>query len=174
MKSIRLLVPPMMEPVSLQDARLHLRVDGTSEDVAILSKVTASRQLVELYTRRALIAQTWRLSLDKSTLEIALPWVPLEQVTSVTLDGTVVPTSDYHVDLDGARVIPLRQWPAPRLPGGLKIDYVAGYGNLSSDVPSIFREAVLQTLGHLYANREAQELPVGVKQLLAGWRVLRV
>ena len=174
MRSLRLLATPTIEPISLQEAKLHLRVDGTSEDFAILNKVTASRQLVELYTRRALIAQTWRLSLDKSTLEIALPWVPLAQVISVVLDEAVVSASDYHVDLDGARVIPLRQWPSPLFPGGLKIDYIAGYGNLSSDVPSVFREATLQTLGHLYTNREAQELPIGVKQLLAGWRVLRV
>lgn len=174
MESVNLMLvsPPSLEPVSLAETKLHLRVDGTSEDTLIGAKISAARELVEGFLGRALLAQTWRLSLDRTPSVLTLPLPPLRQVISVTLDGVLIPAAEYQVDVHGGRIIPLRAWSSPRLPGGLVVEYVAGYGALMSDVPSGLREVILQTVGHLYENREAQGLPEGVKQLLRSWRVM--
>jgi hypothetical protein len=59
----QLLVPPTMEPVSLDEAKEHLRVDQEADDAYITGLVIAARQLVEDDTRRALLTQDWQLTL---------------------------------------------------------------------------------------------------------------
>jgi hypothetical protein len=39
-----------MEPLTLSEAKTHLRVDGEDEDALISSLITASREVVENYT----------------------------------------------------------------------------------------------------------------------------
>jgi uncharacterized phage protein (predicted DNA packaging) len=39
-----------MEPLTLSEAKIHLRVDGEDEDALISSLITASREVVENYT----------------------------------------------------------------------------------------------------------------------------
>ena len=55
-----LVTAPTEEPVSLAEAKLHLRVDYTNDDVLIGALITAARQHAENDTRRALVTQTWR------------------------------------------------------------------------------------------------------------------
>lgn len=97
---------PVVEPLSLADAETFLRVESDSDgpiDTEITAFITLARQEVEKILRRALLTQTWRLSLrnwpgrDYSnvaslTLEpdsyykynfIKLPLPPLQSVTSV-------------------------------------------------------------------------------------------
>lgn len=56
---------PEIEPVSLVEMKRHLRIDIdlTEEDDDIEALVVAAREWVESYTGRALIDQTWRLTL---------------------------------------------------------------------------------------------------------------
>lgn len=59
---------PACEPISLQDARLHLRLtdsDPTTEDPLILMLIGAARRYAESYTGRSFITQSWRLVLDE-------------------------------------------------------------------------------------------------------------
>ena len=59
-----LLTPPAVEPLTLAEAKSYLRVDTVDEDDTIAALIAAARLLVEAYARRALITQSWRLSLD--------------------------------------------------------------------------------------------------------------
>ncbi|WP_291295824.1 head-tail connector protein [Elioraea sp.] len=114
------LVAPVGEPVSLIDAKAHLRVDHTSDDVLIGAQLASARQTVEAHTGRALLTQTWEWQLDGAptsnrvrlpvelldplgvTAPIAaltIPKAPLLAVLSVTYDDaagvaqTMSPTS---------------------------------------------------------------------------------
>lgn len=55
---------PTVEPLSLAEAKLHLRVGFPDDDALIGSLVSAARQYAESITRRALIAQKWTALLD--------------------------------------------------------------------------------------------------------------
>lgn len=57
-------VAPATEPVTRAEAKLHARIDGTADDDLIDSLVVAARELVERLTGRALITQTWTLTMD--------------------------------------------------------------------------------------------------------------
>jgi hypothetical protein len=59
---------PEVEPVTLAQMKLHLRMfdDVTTEDDATSVLVQAGREWAERYTGRALIDQTWRLTIDRT------------------------------------------------------------------------------------------------------------
>ena len=56
---------PATEPVSLAEAKLHLRVDFSDDDALISAYIIAARQKAESITRRALITQSWNLVMDQ-------------------------------------------------------------------------------------------------------------
>jgi hypothetical protein len=64
MLSYNLIAGPVVEPVTLDQAKDHLRVTFTDDDVLIGSLITAARQWAELYCNRAFFNQTWCLTLD--------------------------------------------------------------------------------------------------------------
>lgn len=184
---------PAVEPISLAEAKNHLRVDVTDDDVLIEASIESARGLAEIITRRALITQTWKYILDEfpSGDEIELPLPPLQSVTSITYkdqDGTAstFATASYIVDTDadpGKVVLAYnRSWPSTTLypSGAVTIQFVAGYGDGAVDVPQMIRQAMLLMIGHWYENREAvvttgavpKEIPLAIEDLLWPWRAL--
>ncbi|MBI4291316.1 MAG: phage head-tail connector protein [Betaproteobacteria bacterium] len=56
---------PDIEPVTLEEMRRHLRVTQTDTDTDITGLIVAAREWAEDYTWRALVDQSWRLTLDE-------------------------------------------------------------------------------------------------------------
>lgn len=58
--------PPADEPISIDEARLHIKeiVPGDLIDAQIMRAVKAGRRLCENDTRRALMPQTWKVTMD--------------------------------------------------------------------------------------------------------------
>lgn len=77
--------PPTSDPVSVAEAKQHLRAVDSDEDEYIGTLITAAREQVEDITRRALMTQTWDYFLDEWPDDdyITLPWGKLASVTSV-------------------------------------------------------------------------------------------
>lgn len=59
------------EPVSLDDAKLHLRVDGTADDDLISSMITSARTSCERRMQRSILPQSWVLTQSS----FRHPWV---------------------------------------------------------------------------------------------------
>lgn len=55
---------PASEPVTLAEAKVHLRVDVDADDDRITRLIATARQLCETVARRAFITQTWDLWVD--------------------------------------------------------------------------------------------------------------
>lgn len=60
-----LITAPGHEPVTLDEMKLHLRVDFNSDDTLIEMLIVAARKRAETITRRALVTQTWKQVLDE-------------------------------------------------------------------------------------------------------------
>lgn len=190
--ALSLVTAPAAEPITLAEAKAHLRVDITDDDSLITALITAARQHVEVITRRQLITATWDLTLDTwpdgDTILVPLP--PLQSVTSITYKdsaGTVytLPTIDYIVDTaeEPGRVVLAygKTWPSTTLypAGAITVRFTAGYGAAAA-VPQAIKQALLLMIGHWYENREAvaggtvqREVPFAVEALLWPYRVLR-
>ena len=57
----------------------------------------------------------------------------------------------------------------------LKVSYVAGYGDNSSDIPANIRQGLLYHIANIYENREAAvTIPYLAKQLYANYMEIRI
>src|SRR5512134_4027569 len=83
--NLRVITPPTVEPVSVETAKLFLRVDGTDEDTLITSLVMGARETGEELARRAFITQTLEMIVDDwpPKFVLALMRPPLQSVVSV-------------------------------------------------------------------------------------------
>ena len=63
---------PAVEPVSLAEAKAHLRVDSDHEDALIAQLIVAARIFVERTLGLALIAQSWSYFLDALPRSLAV------------------------------------------------------------------------------------------------------
>ncbi len=184
-----LLTGPALEPVSLEEAKAHLRVDHDDDDELLGAAIVAARSHVENATRRVLIAQTWRVYLDrwprKRMLRVPVaPLISVDEIRVRTGDGPVtVDEDDYVVDTASVpgRLVVSGDAPSPvgRMANGIEIDVSAGYGETAADVPSPLRHAVMMLVAHWYEQRAAagdarlgETVPFGFPALIAPYRVL--
>lgn len=120
---------PADYPVSVSDAKKHLRIDLSDDDSYIASIIAVATSAVEKFTGRSLINRTYDMYLDawpcddvmanewwdgvregafvgSPSKAIELPFPPLSSVSSVTYydesnNATTWETTNYHVDNKG-------------------------------------------------------------------------
>lgn len=180
-----LLSPPASEPLSLAEAKQFLRVEHADDDDLIEALTAAARGAVEQAARRVLIAQTWRIVLDRwpASGRIASPVNPLQSITAARVlaaDGAEGEIDLAAFSLDAASAPAAIAFSRAQIaePGralaGIEIDVLAGYGE-AADVPPPLRQAVRLLLAGSYEHRDAMPgdaLPDAVAALVAPFRVL--
>ena len=166
------------EPITLEEAKLHLRVDATDEDDYISALIKVARSECENKTQRALITQTWETTLQGFTDCLQLRFPPLIAVSSVKYldedeaEQTLAPTV-YRVDAYAEPAYVIRTygetWPTvlPGHPSAVRIRYTAGYGDATA-VPQPLKQWMLLHIGHWYANREGSTKDLGTLPMLDG------
>ena len=164
--SLTLITAPSVEPVTLAEAKAHLRRDDTADDTLITSLITAARQNIDGkdgWLGRALCTQTWELRLDRFHDEMVVPLPPLQSVTSVKyidddgVEQTLASTVYQVVTGEPARLVLAydQTWPSTREEmDAVRIRFVAGYG-LAASVPAAIKAALLLQIGTLYRDRES-------------------
>jgi len=149
--------------VSLVEAKAHANIDVSDDDTKITLMIHAATALAEQATGRAIMPQTWELTLDAFPDALELTRVPVASVTSVTyadINGTDQTLSGAAYSLDSADdfghafVVPAygTEWPDTRDQiNAVKVRYVAGYAN-ASDVPPATKQWICLVVGMLYEN----------------------
>jgi uncharacterized phiE125 gp8 family phage protein len=164
---------PVALPVSLDEAKAHLRVLDSSEDAligALLSSAVSMLDGRDGALGRALEPQVWELSIDGFPEVIVLPLGPVTAVASITyIDvagaAVVLPGSQYQVDLTGVdgRIVASGGWPETAdVPSAVKVRWSAG-----GSVPAAIRTAILLLVGHWYLEREGGEGAAGLPPAVA-------
>lgn len=181
-------VKPLIEPVTLQEAKDHLNIDHALDDAMISVIIQAARERIEQETGRALITQTLEQYRDNLIDEICLNGSPVQAVSNIAyLDSDnaaqTLATSLYDVDSKSIIGRVTRSYNATypsvySAPNAVTITYTAGYGSTAADVPAPLRSAILLLIGLLYENRESviigtisSTLPMGITFLIAPYRV---
>lgn len=179
--------PTAAEPVTLEEAKAHLRITHDADDDVINALIRAAREMCESDTGLALITRGYSLFLDawdKDTL--ALPRPPLVAVARINVydaqgGAAEFPAASYAVDA-AARPGRIALAGAPPAPGralsGIEIEFTAGFGPAPEDVPQGLREGIKRLVAHLYMSRgdEGREavLHSGAAVLFRPHRVMRV
>lgn len=193
---LSLITPPTAAPLAVDDARGHLRVDGSDEDILITAHIQAATAWAENHTRRAFVTQTWELWLDAfpadGVLELPLP--PLQTVASVKYYDTagalqtlsagsyiVTAPAGPQAERGSIRLAPGASWPATQeRPNAVVVRFDAGYGGAAT-VPAAVKASLLLVVGELYKNREQSisgssisKVPLAAENLLSPYRSLRM
>ena len=186
-----LITPPSAEPLSLVEAKAHLRLDSTDEDDLVTALIVAARQVVEKHTGCALITQAWRVIADAwpDIGPLKLPLRPFISLTAIRVfdagnaAATLSPAT-YFVDPQPAapRVLFANAPPAPgRALAGIEIDMLIGYGPAALSVPEPLRLAIRMLVAHWFEARgdaasdaSARQIPAVIEAVLQPFRRLRL
>ena len=163
---------PAVEPLTVAEAKLHLRVDISDDDTYIGTLITAAREWVENYLDRTLITTQLILrAAEFPTEELELARPPMATAgtaTAVVITYTLADTTTatlstalYRVDrtTTPGNVAPVINgtWPSDVIEdaNAVAVTYWAGYGPTSASVPATIRHACLMLIGHWYERRSA-------------------
>lgn len=183
-----LLDGPVLEPVSLAEAKAWLKVDGSDEDDLIRALTVAARLSVEAEIGEVLIGQTWRLIGDVWPGGEFIP-VRVGRLLGVvgarvySAQGVPTPIAPATIAIYPERdppVIAPSERPAPGRPrSGIEIDLRLGYGEAASAVPETLRLAIRRLTALWFEKRgdidEAEAgMPPQIRALVKPFRRLRI
>lgn len=187
-RSLKVQTQPVVEPVSVADAKAHCRIDTNTDDTYVAALISAAREYVEAYMDESLIDQQLVMRLDAFPAAIELPRPPMSQTasrTAVTIVYTAndagstatLATNQYRIDRDSTpgtlRPLYGGSWPSHLLDyGSVTVTWWAGRGEDGGKVSQRVKAAILMLVGQWYERRMAadaasmSEMPFGVKALL--------
>jgi len=132
-------VPPALEPLTLDEVKLYHHIDQNVEDTEITRLIKSARQYVEEYLGSSLVTQTREINLRYYSEGVRLPFGPVQEIVSVT---------------DAAPYV---------------VQYIAGYPSAGEDllgnIPEPIKTAMQLLIGDHFENRENAALGGGVSQL---------
>ena len=182
---------PASTPITLAEAKAFLRVDSDydDDDTYITSLISVATQVVEQYTRRRLITQTYIIYYDEFPPYIDLQIGEVASVVEIRYydennDLQRLPTNQYDVD---TRVRPGRIYQSNtgdfpntyERPNAIEVEFIVG--GSASDVAAPIVQAIYIIVGRYYENRQdvvmgtqVNELPLMVEYLLTPYRFLEL
>lgn len=182
---------PSTEPVTLAEARAHLRLDtfgsppAHPEDDLISLYISAARQFCEDYLGHSIAYRTSVIYFDRlkdgfiDLDEWPVSSIDLFEYVDSTGANQTLSASSYILDSASApaRVYSVGDWPSVKtsVPNVATLTVTAGYTDGQSPNPhpisKSIKNAILLMVGHLYENRQQvgqkmDSLPYGVEDLL--------
>lgn len=163
----KLIVPPAALAVSIELARAAARIDGDHMDAELTQAIKQYTEEAEHLVGRALVNQTWRVTLDFITEAIQLDMPPIVQVDYVKFydSAGVLQTldpQDYVVDSvsEPGYIVPApgKAWPATAVRvNAVEVQYVCGYGPDHTTVPSAIKGYILARVAELFLDPKRSE-----------------
>jgi uncharacterized phiE125 gp8 family phage protein len=192
--ALQRITAPSTWPVSLADVKAHCRVDLSDDDALLQTLLEAATEMAEQATGRALMTQSWELTLDAFpptrsiySEALVLTRVPVQSIVSLSYTDesgviqTLLPV-DYLLnncdDFGFATVVPAfaTLWPSEAL--DVKLRFVAGFADASL-VPASIQQWIKLQVAAMYEQREAESAQRGspiklgfVDALLNRYRVM--
>lgn len=172
---------PATEPLTVAEAKAHLRLEHAGDDDLVSRILTAAREDAEAFLSQTLVSTTLDVYWDhfpgqgddlrggpgyaeQDRYALVVPRSPLVSVTHLKYTNTagtlttLTSGADYTVDAvsNPGRIVPYfgTSWPTARaVPNAVTARVVCGYGAAAS-VPSSIKSAILLIVGALYEHRE--------------------
>lgn len=171
---LTIVTPPELEPLSLDEAKAHLRVFSDDDDEIIdsyISGVTKSLDGRDGLLGCCLITQTWKLVLPRFRDPLSIPLPPCQSIDAFTYmdsDGVSQTLSEgnYSVfglgTVNGATLRPLygQNWPSTRdVTNAVTITFTAGFGDAPDEIPQDIRTSIAMRVANLFDTGLTEETP---------------
>jgi uncharacterized phiE125 gp8 family phage protein len=176
---LKLLTPPTGLPLTLDEVKAHLRLDGSEEDALLSALIAAATEYVQNITNRQLLEADYELMIDRLPASIPLPRPPFARITEIRAiddSGAEVvfdPTYYQISNSEHAIIRGIREsgWFASTYTD-IRVTYTAGYASAAL-VPAAIKQAMLLIIGSMYENREDghDRFPKASDTLLNAYRV---
>ena len=167
--SVEVVTPPDGFPVTLDEAKKHVRLDLDLDDVEITQMLDAAVEYAQKFQGRQYLTATIDEYFDcfpRNVLELEL--APVQSITSITYldtagDSQTWASASYQSDLKKSTVrikpVPGETWPLTEngRMNAVTVRYVAGYGNMAQ-VPRDIKNGFLMLLADLYENRSGSSI----------------
>lgn len=160
------ITPPATLPVTLEEAKAHLRVEVQDDDTFITALIAAATDHLDGYSGilgRCIVNQQWRQGFA-SWSPLRLPFPNVSDVAVTYLDANGESQTAAAIDhrlieaVRGPEVYFRPGWAAPVTDIGMhdpvQVTFTAGYGT-AADVPASIKAAILLHIGTLYEHRES-------------------
>jgi len=169
--NLKLITPPATFPITVDEAKAHLRILGTDDDATITSLIEVATEQAEEITSRQLVEATWELYVDGLSESIELAKSPVQAVEKVEYiaEGSesfsLLEPSFYDVDILSEpgniyRKLNVSYPSVSAVKNSVKITLRSGY----EKVPAPIKQWMLLRLSTLYENRD--EIVVGATPYL--------
>ncbi len=180
---------PSTTPVSLAEAKTHLRVTGSDDDTYITTLIDVATQTAEEFLNLKLMSQTWVLYLDEfpDYFDLLIGTLKTASIGGIKYynDSNVLTTladSNYFIDEfhRPARVYFADDFTIPDTfdrPNAVAVEFTLGFST-ASNVPAPIRQAILLMIGTYYEIRQnvvtgtiATHIPQTSEFLLRQYRI---
>lgn len=157
----------MVEPITVEEARAHLRIDGDGEDADIVRYIRDARDWVEDYTGHILVRREVTETFDTLTnvrlraWPVAVGTVPVVIASDLLIDGARLAVGNRPV-----RLLPALGASFPRMAkaaDAVSVRFDAGYADTVA-IPGVFMRAMLLLIGAYHADREGGDLFVKAEE----------
>ena len=187
MRAYKVVTPATDNPLTLTEAKTHLKVDTTADDTFITNLIKSATSSAQEYTNRFFIATTIQQYGDKWEDISNLFKSPVASVTNIKYVDTsgslqTLSTDVYFVD-DVNKPARIGLKPNQSFPeiidrlNAIYVEYVVGDAS-AEELDEGIRQALLLTIGNWYQNRQAvvtgtiaTELPMNAKFLLDQYKI---
>lgn len=140
------------------------------DDTVVVGRDTAREEELVILTIQD--DESLTMTTDLASEHTALQEDSVEKYSLVSKDAYMVALAQDS--FGRVRLRSGRSWPSHRGFSSFIVEYVVGYSDNAKDVPEGLKQAILQLLGFLYQNREAQEIPKGMRPLFWPFKILRI
>lgn len=157
---IRRVTQPSVEPVTLAEAKAHLRVDIADDDGLIGLIISAAREAAEKYCSRSFASADYIEAIERiHATEVALSYPDITAVASVSYVDSAGVTQTMTTGFTFDAVFQTLTFAS--LPSGtkFKITFTAG----PSTIPPSVKQSILLKISDMYENRSEQ-----------GWQALYI
>ena len=173
----------------LNEVKRHIGTLAVVQNVGILRRFFAAIRTLESKLHRAIWQQTitaWygQAYFSKARWDTVLP--EIQSLTSVTMYDTVgdpqdVDKSAWFIDngvLPSELEVPVdfvwSTYGVPRTQRPLKVITVHGYGVTYDSIAPEVMELILQYAGFMFENRQAEEMPADIRQMITDLTVYEI
>lgn len=169
--ALKIITPPVIEPITLDEAKQHLRIVGSDDDIILLSMIKQAREFCEDFQNKKYITQTLELVLDSFpddnyiSFDNSSPVQNVESVKYYDTDGKelIFDSNNYIVDTDSFvnRIVLgyCKLWPTIVLQqiNAVRIRFTAGFGDKAEAVPETVKWAMILHMKLLYDDYKPDE-----------------